>query len=373
MNSAFNREKPFEYLRRKDGSAFPTETVRNWYIARAYVLDRLKNVAFCPTSEEHLQVVVTQDTPLMLAVVRQVALSAHYINYDETDGKNRTVIVLISSKDNIFDEIRKEESLNLLPDFCKCSVYGSEIGIQHTYIDIELRIVRECSEEDRHNSIVMSEEDVRNFIELNKDVFSIDTRKAVLADRIYGLGTVIDNMPAENIHSARRYSMALDYFQYNLLQKKIQPLICEDWEKSQILVRRGLSNIFCADCFETRAQEIEKCSGNGKHKEQIWEENNEALSKTEHIRWVVSMLVMGVRPLNIQERIRSERMFGEEKKQYWKKLATLSFEPAHLDLCSYAELRRINPDDLKYDSFLMLAIPSILEKLAVEDKKQRHV
>ena len=35
----------------------------------------------------------------------------------------------------------------------------------------------------------------------------------------------------------------------------------------------------------------------------------------------------------------------------------------HIDLCSYRELRRVNPDDMKYDCFLMLAIPKILEKV----------
>ena len=41
-------EKPFEYLRRKDGTSFPKETVNRWYEARAYVLDKLKDVAIGP-------------------------------------------------------------------------------------------------------------------------------------------------------------------------------------------------------------------------------------------------------------------------------------------------------------------------------------
>ena len=47
MNQKVNKEKPFEYLKRKDGTDFSTETVNNMYVARAYVLDKLKGVAIC--------------------------------------------------------------------------------------------------------------------------------------------------------------------------------------------------------------------------------------------------------------------------------------------------------------------------------------
>ena len=68
MSKGFKKEKPFEYLRRKNGERFSDETIRNWYVARAYVLDRLKDVAICQESGEHLQVVVNGDSPLMLSV-----------------------------------------------------------------------------------------------------------------------------------------------------------------------------------------------------------------------------------------------------------------------------------------------------------------
>ena len=38
-------EKPFEYLRRQEnGKPFEADVVKNWYIARAYVLELLKDV-----------------------------------------------------------------------------------------------------------------------------------------------------------------------------------------------------------------------------------------------------------------------------------------------------------------------------------------
>ena len=77
------KEKPFEYLRRKDdGKLFGEEIVKNWYLARAYVLDKLKGIAFKPSSDEHLHVVVNGDNAMMLFVVRQVALFAHLTQHN---------------------------------------------------------------------------------------------------------------------------------------------------------------------------------------------------------------------------------------------------------------------------------------------------
>ena len=123
-------ESPFEYLRRKDGSAFEAETVVNWYKARAYVLDKLKDVAFGVGSGKHLQVVLDGDSPRMLSVARQVALSAHFVNFDEDaedEGKHRTVITIVSKRADIVEELEKEEFLSNLPKCCKLNPIGLQM------------------------------------------------------------------------------------------------------------------------------------------------------------------------------------------------------------------------------------------------------
>ena len=76
------RERPFEYLKRKDtNESFPEETIRNWYIARSYILEKLKDISFAPGSGGHLHAVLDGDSPIMLAAARQLALSAHYLNF----------------------------------------------------------------------------------------------------------------------------------------------------------------------------------------------------------------------------------------------------------------------------------------------------
>lgn len=357
-------EKPFQLLRRMDGSEYSDEIILNWYKARAYVLDKLRDVAIGPNSGEHLHVVVIGDSPLMLSVARQVALSAHYANFEEHDAKgtltccNRTVITIVSQNENIVEELKKEEYLCNLLDLCKYSIHVAAPVNKDSYLDIELKIVKDWQGTETKFLKVMTAEDVEIVLrgKEKQEIESIDTRKAVLADRMYKLGELIDNLPAEDIHCAHRYAMALDVFQHDLLKKPIEKMFNNN--DSLVKVKEKMSNVFCADCFESRAIGM-KTKGE-------WEKHNEALSNSEHTRWVVEKLIMGFRPLNNEEQLDDQQLFGKAKTRYRKDLKSNPKCPSHIDLCSCADLRRINPEDMKYDSFLMLAIPKILKKLRIK-------
>lgn len=358
-------EKPFEYLRRKNGDAFSDETINNWYVARAYVLEKLKNVAIGMGSDAHLHAIVTGDSPMMLSVVRQVALSAHHANFDERHPI-RTVITIVSKSPQLVDELQKEEYLCNLPLYCTLSVNGEAPKNEDSYLDIELHVMETQPEDNTEYAIVLSEEDVKAFLDTNNkdDLFGIDTRNAVMTDRMYALGTWIDNLPAEDIHCAKRYAMALNVFQHSLLRQPFSPLVkAKKWESNPTAVKNGLSNIFCSDCFASRAAGVRQYANDQSLTEaEAWEECVEALSKSEHARWATDKLIMGFRPLSLKERLQDERSFGKEKEQYRSQLKKNAQDPVHIDLCSFAELRRINPSDLKYDSFLTLAIPRILKQ-----------
>ena len=261
------KERPFEYLKRKDNAqSFPEEIVKNWYIARAFVLKTLKDISFVPDSAEHLDIVIDGDSPLMLAVLRQVALSVHYINFVEYDiyghlvCKNRSVITLVTQKSpsEIVRELKKEENLCNLLDFCKYSLFG-EVRNKSSYLDLELHIVETCP--GNTMSLRISENDVCAFVQSNDadDIFTIDTRKAICSKRAYTLGAVIDNLPYEDIFCAGRYSKALATFEYSVLQDNTdQKLVSADWADNLMSVKNGISNILCSDCFESRELAINK-------------------------------------------------------------------------------------------------------------------
>lgn len=379
---------PFDHLRRKNGEAYSPDVYINWCKAREYVLDKLKDTFFTPDDSGHLHVIVAGDSPLMLSVARQLALSAHYANYVEYDMsgmlvcKNRTVITIKSQNDRIVEELKKEEYLCNLLDYCKYTASGEEHNTS-SYIDIEFKIVKELQQADAPNEMLMTEEDVEAYFKAKKgDGFHINTLTAVLASGMYNLGDVIGNLPAEDFHCARRYYQALDKFQYSQMDKdKDLPLIDEQCKDNPMKVKKRLSNLFCADCFEQRYKVMDKCYEEALRKEEkdkgkkpkrrereklgekLCEQYDEALSRSEHERWVVEKLIMGYRPLNDAERLTYENLFDDARKAYFEKLKNNASDPAHIDICSYRELRRVNPDDMKYDSFLMLAIPKILEKV----------
>ena len=369
-------EKPFEYLvRRENGMKFEEEIVRNWYIARSYILERLKDVAFKPNSTEHLHFLIMKDTPRMLCLVRQIALSSHFINYDEENEiaslRNRTVITIVSQNPYIKVELEKEEYLCNLPKYCKYVEGALQTENEDSYIDIEIQIIPEASEEEKAKcDYVFTEEDLKEFCKQKAlegtDIYSIDTRKAIYTRRIYSLGTIIDDLPAEDIHNVSRYALALNAYQYHRLKEEPMPLMDENNLNNQTKVKETLSNIFCSDCFESRNLSIKLCCNGDKRRETaLWKENNKSLSKSEHARWVVEKLIMGYSPFDEQQRFKDESLSYDirKKAQYRKALKNNDRAPSHIDLCSYRDLRRINPNDMKYDSFLMLAIPMILKKV----------
>lgn len=192
----------------------------------------------------------------------------------------------------------------------------------------------------------------------------------------------------------------------------------------QIKLRNKLSNIFCADCFVTRIKslfdnkvrkDMEKvikkayCSvKRSKEDEEIdWKKmikkaccsvkrskedeeidcetvcittdmlnymiknyekdllklvgnNLKTMAKCEHARWNVEKLILGFSPFSPQEQYEYNRRFGASRSSYRNKLK--KNEAHHINLCSYDDLRRIDPDNMKYDSFLMLAMVRILKE-----------
>lgn len=388
-NNQRNNETPFEYLKNRKGEPFAESIVKNWYKARAYVLNKLKDISIGPHSMNTLKIVVDidDDKELMLSVVRHLALAAHFANYEECDElgmitcKNCTTIYIVSATDNIEEELKKEEYLNNLLKYCQYTKNGKieNDATQNKMIipiDIDFHISNSISDKDREGAIVMTPNDVTERLHTmtEDEVYSIDTRMAVLCGKTYALGADIDNLPYEDIHDLSRYYHAFNAFQHGSLQNTIKPLITTEWQNNQRIVRNGLSNIFCADRFFQITAGMEQCHmlDADKNETELWKEHDIKLAISEHARWIVEKLILGFRPLNTQEMSRYERLFGNQRKAYAKSLKESEHDPAHINLCSFKELRRIDPDNRKYDSFLMLAIPKILDKIKKDNRQDSN-
>jgi len=384
-----NQETPFVYLKKRNGEKYDKTIISDWLTARQFVLDllKMKELSISPEDNCHLEVTIRygkdkNNWALLSSIVRHISLYAHYPNFAERDVygnllcSNRTVITLLCSDcKEVLTMLSNEEYLGNLLEYCKYTIDGIAYNI-NSYLDLDFYFHTTMGIDE--TSIELKLNDFRICQELPQQttVKTIDTRKAVLTSRIYNLGADINNIPAEDIHSTDRYVAALNTFQYVEMTKGLTPLIDhKKWNESQARTKEGLSNIFCSDCFELRKNSIEKCWKEKCNKKQedknnsvrnvwmIWCKQNIKLSESEHARWIVEKLIMGYRPLRKDERIQSDRLFDNMRENYLKKLKSQDVYPGHIDLCSYHDLRRIRPNDLKYDSFLMLAIPRIIESL----------
>ena len=240
----------------------------------------------------------------------------------------------------------------------------------------------------------------------------LDVTHARRVNMVYQVGADIDNLPLDDPNISDRYSRALLYFCYQQSKGKtlekwneIAEYTNEDDKKGtlyQIKLRNKLSNVFCADCFVTRLKslfdnkvrkDMEKvikkayCSvKRSKDDEEIdcetvcittdmlnymiknYEKdllklvgnNLKTMAKCEHARWNVEKLILGFSPFSSQEHYEYNRRFGASRSSYRNKLK--KNDAHHINLCSYDDLRRIDPDNMKYDSFLMLAMVRILRE-----------
>lgn len=422
-----------------------SESVDNWYLARHYVLDILQfgRFSISPSSSKHINIIIDGVSDLMLCIARQFALVAHYPNFDETSGSNRTVITILfdsSSEPEIVNKVSREEYLCNLPTLCKYSVKtwnGKDAIITFeenklSYIDIELDFIdikgHKSDDYISSNNIVekeyigrndtyllIKEETVRAKLkdEDIKAISTINIKNARRTNMVYCVGGDIDNLAPDDPNTADRYSRALHYFCYQQNENDIQkqwdgffkkdddgkPTDCID---GQIAVRNLLSNVYCSDCFESRLRSVVtqnnlkkqfqgdwfknlRCRYSNYYKDimsdkpydidqktLIWllnkkyrqvlrivKENIASLAMCEHARWNVEKLINGFVPLTAKEHYEDNIRFGASRNFYRKKLKKKTH---HNDLCSYQELRRINPSDMKYDCFLMMAMVRILKE-----------
>ena len=247
-----------------------------------------------------------------------------------------------------------------------------------------------------------------------KAISTINIKNARRTNMVYCVGGDIDNLDPDDPNTADRYSRALHYFCYQQNENDIQkqwdgffkkgddgkPTDCID---GQIAVRNLLSNVYCSDCFESRLRSVVtqnnlkkqfqgdwfknlRCRYSNYYKDimsdkpydidqktLIWllnkkyrqvlrivKENIASLAMCEHARWNVEKLINGFVPFTAKEHYEDNIRFGASRNSYRKKLKKKTH---HIDLCSYQELRRINPSDMKYDCFLMMAMVRILKEI----------
>lgn len=487
-NNDLHKEKIFQEMKHlhpvdKDGyrilsdcenytcKPFSIDIIEGWYRARKYVIDLLKEDCFLrKSSSNQIHVVIPYTCKMALFIARQIALVAHFLDFNEGDGKangpsNHTVITILYNREthpDIIKELRREEYLCNLPDVCKCVFKDGDCNRDkreslnpYSFIDIELELVGFKDDQSIYERIKNENSNSKCFVisadkikEVNKSEYKneIDVTNASRVNMVYNVGADIDNLPPNDTNTVERYGKALLYFCYQQTKedtrKKWRDLTKYDKKNDnaefsyQLQIRNKLSNVFCADCFEMRLMSIfskddvkrlNKILENDKIKKELQKHhhlsfkakfckkakkdllklthkckrpsdspismedlktlidenesvlidivgnNLQAMAKCEHARWNVEKLILGFSPLTSEEQYEDNRRFGSARNSYRKKLKN---KARHIDLCSYHDLLRINPSDMKYDCFLMMAMVRILrekyEQIKIAKDEQRN-
>ena len=369
-------EDPLQFLLKDN------QTARDdWYKARYFVrnvLQPLDGNGIAVNSNKRVHVVLKFDTvsKLLMAVVRQICLVAHYPNFNDETGDNATLIT-ICCNDNVnavYDGIKTYPYLGNLLNYCQCRMEGEKDFSGPLFLDIKFEFV-ETTEVTKDDIVIEQKQVEESTSNLSDEYKMMDVTMGMLVNMVYLTGSEIDNLSANDNANIERYSTALNVFCYKLKQDTI---VCKwkecakpqkDGSYNPIDIKNKLSSIFCADCFETRIKGLlddtsEKsvaeyllCDFETVVKKVFDEKTITAIARCEHSRWNVEKLMLDFKPLSMEDWYDIESHFGSERNAIIKRIKA---KGRHIDICSYKNLRRVHPANMKYDFFLMLAMPQIM-------------
>lgn len=313
--------------------------IDNWYKARAYAQQNLQDILCRIKKSGTLKITVNSVSPLMCAIIREIILRAHYTDFVEPKNGypkyNQTVITVLCDKNQIK---ATEDRLRNTPFLGNYINYAWELrkNPEQDYLDVDIEVVERTLEQTADIS-----DEMVNDISYSK---VIDIRKAIEANSIYCIGNDLYNLPDICPEDVEMYEIPLRVFESNTFIKDKN----NDW--NNLHIKHKLSNVFCTDIFPQRIKSINIKEGQTimeAVKSQILE-----LSRSEHSRWVAEKLILGFKPWTAQHHYEYSQLFDKDKKEYSIRLKNNDY---HLDICSYNNLCRIDPQNRKYDTFLILS------------------
>lgn len=379
---------------------------REYIQARHIILNDLKanldGEGISSKSNKHIHAVIAGTDRLCVSLARQIALIAHYPNFDDNTGKNRNVITFLVTQPGsgepaaLFSSLRKNTG-NLL-DECRWKIMrladgSTEIIDKCThskeYIDIEFEIIcaDSISEYIKHisseeNSLTTFffnkgaldsacrhtiESKFHNLYEIDRESIDteagdglIDTTAAQWVNAIYIFGGSFKEIKTRDIYNVKNYSSILSQF------INIKTDVSAEWEKidsanypKEYINSLKLYNVYCADTFMTKRRSITS-SDAYKHKKknisEIIQKETKQMAYSEHTRWNVEKLMNGFRAYTPLESYDDEFGLINRKEHKINNMA-------HINICSGDKLLRIDSESFKYDCFMVFAFNDILEKL----------
>lgn len=348
------------------------------------------------SSPKHVRAVIIGDDDLSIHIARQIALISHYPNFNDESGNNRTIITIISTNALGMADLENTKNRianitgNLLSEcLWKCISLGEvketmTSKTERSFIDVEFEFVGHDNKDTTYvindyivpdpNEIVSIIAGSNTLTEQERKILEpryhqckiidagrleredielkVDVRRAKMVNMIYYSGGHLDDIYLSDIFRVAAYKMALESYCRHSLTKAIESA----WDN--VTDRKlKLSNVFSADCLECKIRCMNADGINAGH---LNGKMMEAYSNSEHARWNVAMLILGYRSYTHDERYKDECLYPDSDglKEYRVSMKRKHY--AHIDICSFNDLMRIDYGNLKYDCLLVLAADYIV-------------
>lgn len=312
-------------------------------------------------SPKYLHVIIDGDDAQMLQLAKQIALLAHFPTFKEEDPNTCTIITLLGSGKDV-------DWKSAFGNLCIVNAFADKLLNDWIKVPIDIRIEHDILSDmtaadwakdhvdpnrvqvlfDKHN--IASSEEGTDFL--------LDEHGEMLAKRvnaIYDESQRFDIIRAEDIEHVHEFDVPVEQF-----VQLSDLLVDEAWQNEN--TDKDSSRAMAISMF-VRIEMLKCLKTNKDHSlYDTLTRHLPTMSCSEHARWNVEKLINGFRPYTKMEVIEDENLCGDTRTSRVNYLKKNDAIRAHLDLCSYSRLRRIDLKSIKYDSFLLLAMVKYWEQ-----------
>ena len=374
-------------MQKKEEDLFGTDHIGA--TARNIILNQLEQPldgkGIRANSTQYVHILTVGHDELMIALVRQALMLCHFPNFHDEKEACRTRVTILSTQEHNLKSLNLGNVLDVCPwklqnaqgeVISSGNLQGSFVDVEFCFVELEAidygtYLLNMQQDEDAITTLFTPADILEASVlaELKHQLYQVhvvdqntasastmvDVSMAQQVNMVYYASTYTTLIRPNDIDNVNQYILPLQTFIYHTPQRKVE----SEWKKVSDVALKW-SNVYCADCFPYRLKSIGVTKDTPK--KEIIEAvkyNLSDLTRTEHARWNMEKLLMGFRPLTPLELYYDEQLSVTESPLYRK---ALKKQHIHIDICSFRTLRRIDPDAIKYDAFMMLAMSEILKR-----------
>ena len=260
---------------------------------------------------------------------------------------------------------------------------------------LTVAICRSKSPQAIASGIYLPREVYRNAVQ----ILVYQNQSADIINNISGMGLQRDNQSKMRYNKLRPFGMLSECFSNNIVDNRLAKLVNYVYNRQEDVVLGNVddsnnkenlpnqevfwrncsvsdqwSSVYNANSITTKLRflglDFRNSSIEDMRKVFETKESLDILSEVEHNRWNTEKLLMGYRPLNDKEIVPFIEMLKNKVSlaEYYtlKKELKTGWDMAHLNICSFDQLKVYDNPSIEYDVIMTKAFPAIVEKMRSE-------